>query len=285
MKKKFFAAFLVLAALLPVLAVTARADCAPKPITSVTVHGGGGERMVLTLLADTDEYGPNQAVEKGESVDDWYQSLSDNEEAAWTAFRDYEDPDGFYFWGLVFSDKVDWTYYPPEQFKVAVYYPDYDVLLVSEEVFQRYAFQSDFRVYLPALGENAESGTLNMELKQQTDWFEEIAGFLMRAALTLAVELGLAWLWGYSAREQLRLVFWVNLLTQVGLNGLLWLWYYLDGPMAAMLRLVVAEVVVLTVEAALYLRRMPDRGGKLRTVGYALVANLASVVLGFYLLA
>lgn len=285
MKKRLFTVLVCALFLLPTLALTVRADCAPKPATSVAVHGGGGERMVLTLLADTAGYGPNQAVGKDERVEDWYQSLTPGEEAAWTAFRDYADPDGFCFWGLVFSEQVDWTYYPPERFKVAVYYPDYDVLLVSREIFERYAFQSDFRVYLPALGENAESGVLDMELKRQTDWLEQIAGFLVRAALTLAVELGLAWLWDYSAREQLRLVLRVNLLTQVGLNGILWLWYYLDGPVAAMLRLVLAEIVVLIAEAALYLRRMPDRGGKLRTVGYAVAANLASVLLGYYLLA
>lgn len=284
MKKRIFVMLLCVMLLVPALALTARADCAPKPTTSVTVHGGGGERMVLTLLADTEQYALHSAIGKEESVDDWYQALTDQEEEAWNAFRDYEDPDGFFFWGLVYSDKVDWTYYPPERFKVAVYYPDFDVLLVSEEIFERYAFQSDFRVYLPALGENARSGVLDMELKQQTDWFAEIMGFLLRAALTLVIELGLAWLWGYSDKGQLRVVLRVNLLTQVGLNLLLWLWYYLDGPVAAMLRLIIAEIVVLIVEALLYLRRLPDRGSKARTVFYTLAANAASVWLGFYLL-
>ena len=76
----------------------------------------------------------------------------------------------------------------------------------------------------------------------------------------------------------------MNLLTQVGLNLLLWGWYYFDGPLVAMVRLILAEILVLVVESAIYLRklRMDESRGKI--LGYTILANLASVTLGFLFL-
>ena len=76
----------------------------------------------------------------------------------------------------------------------------------------------------------------------------------------------------------------VNLLTQVGLNLLLWAWYFFDGPLAAMLRLALAELVVLVVEGTVYLRRLRIDESRGRVIAYTILANLASVVIGFLLL-
>ena len=51
MKKRVISLFMMVLLLLPVLAVTVSADMGPKPGTSITVHPGGGERVVVTLLA------------------------------------------------------------------------------------------------------------------------------------------------------------------------------------------------------------------------------------------
>lgn len=283
MKKRFLSALLALLMMLPVLVLTVSADCGPKPSTFITVHTGGGERAIVTLLAESEGWGPNNTVGPEENPADWMVKNKLQEEA-WYAFRDHRDSDGFHFWGEVYEGNVTWGYYPPEVFKIAVYYPDYDILWVSEDVYERYSFHSDYRLTLPALGAGARSGEVDMVLKKSSDLATELAGFLVRVVVTLAVELGMAWLFDFDGKRQRKLILRVNLLTQVGLNLLLWAWYFFDGPLAAMLRLVLAELVVLVVEGAVYLRRLRIDESRGRVIAYTILANLASVVIGFLLL-
>ncbi len=275
MKKRILCLLLSVFLLLPWLAVPARADAAPKPTVSVRVLPGGGERIIVTLLALEEGWGPNGDCTEGDF---------DEDAAAERAFARYAAENGLHFWGQTWEYDVAWNYYPPEQFHVAVYYPDSGVLLVSRESVSRYAFHSDFRVTLPRLSEDAQSGIVDMAIRRDTDWMEEGWEFFLRVLLTLLVELFLALVWKYRGSEQLRCILRVNLLTQVGLNVLLWMWYWFDGPLNALLRLAIAEVVVLAVEAWLYLRRLPNRGSAWRVTGYTLTANLCSVWLGFAML-
>lgn len=281
MKRRLICVLLCVLVLVPTLAVTAYANCGPKPSTTVTVHGGG-ERMIMTLLGEQRGSGPYSEIQTKEEPSD---DLTEIQQEAWRAFQSYEDPDGYCFWGEMESGGINWGYCPPEIFKIAVYYPGYDVLLVSEEVFERYAFHSDFRVYLPAVNENTQSGVINMELSGGFDWMEELLGFLCRAALTLVIELSMARVWGFDGKAQQKLILKVNLLTQVGLNVLLWLWYFYSGPLTAMLRLIIAEVVVLAVELTVYHRHLREMASGLRVTAYTVCANLASVLIGFLLLA
>lgn len=284
MKKRILTALLAVFLLVPLFKLPAAADMGPKPSTHITVHTGGGELAILTLLSETENYGPNWAVKPGEEPAS-YQVTNDNEREAWYAFRDYRDPDGFYFWGRVFDGFVNWGYYPPERFKIAVYYPGYDVLWVSEDVYERYAFASEYRLNLPALlGTEACSGTVDMVLQRSTDLWEEAAGFLFRAVLTVAVELAIAGLFALREAGAQKLILRMNLVTQVGLNGLLWVWYYFDGPLSAMGRLLLAEIAVLLVEGAVYLRKLGKTHGRGRIAAYTLAANLVSVLLGLLLL-
>ena len=283
MKKRILSMILMVLLLLPLVTVTASADCGPKPSTVITVHTGGGERCVVTLLAEKERWGISDTVKPDENPADWMVKNKLQEEA-WYAFRDYRDPEGFHFWGDVFEGNVAWGYMPPEVFKIAVYYPDYDILWVSEDRYERYAFHSDFRLNLPALGENAHSGPVDMVVKKSSDMAAELAGFLIRVVLTLAVELALARLFGFDEKRQQKAILRVNLITQVGLNLLLWVWYFFEGPIMAILRLAAAELVVLIAESVAYLRLLRSDGSRGRILGYTILANLASVTLGFLFL-
>ena len=132
---------------------------------------GAEEPMVLTLLGDKENYGPNWAVKPGEKPGDRVETKD-----AWAVFRDYEDPDGFLFYGELWEGQVRWTYWPPETFKIAVYYPERDLLWISEDIYNRYAFRSDYRLVLPAPGENAASGSVDMVLKKEHSVFAELGG-------------------------------------------------------------------------------------------------------------
>lgn len=283
MQKRILAAMLTLLLLIPMLTVTASADCGPKPSTHITVQTGGGEQAVVTLLGEKESYGPYNRVEPGQEPED-YMDLNAVEAEAWDVFRDYADPDGYCFLGELFDSNVTWSYWPPEVFKIAVYYPDYDILWVSENVYERYAFHSDFRLTLPAVGAGAQDGEVDMVLIKESDIPEEVIGLLLRIVLTIVIELSIARIFGFSSKKQRKVLLRVNLVTQVGLNVLLWVWYYRSGPLEAMLRLAAAEIVVLIVETVCCLRWLREDESKLRTVGYAVCANLASVLIGFLLL-
>ena len=283
MKKRVISLLLLVLLLLSVLTVTVHADMGPKPGTSITVHPGGGEYAVVTLLARDESNGPHWTIGPDEEPSS---RIAKDEmlTEAWCAFRDYADPDGYHFWGEIYEGSVTWGYFPPEEFKIAVYYPGYNILWVSEDSYERYAFDSDFRLNLPAVGAGAQSGEGDMVLKKTSNLGSELAGFLIRVVLTLAIELAVARIFGLTEPGQKKLILRVNLLTQVGLNLLLWGWYYFDGPLVAMVRLILAEILVLVVESAIYLRklRMDESRGKI--LGYTILANLASVTLGFLFL-
>lgn len=283
MKKRIFAAVLAVLLLVPMLAVTVRADSGPKPSVTIRLRGVE-EPVVMTLLSDRESYGPCQAIGPEETPQDWHTD-SELQEEGWYAFRDYRDPGGFYFLGRVWENGVDWTYYPPDVFKVAVYYPERDLLWVSEAIYEKYAFRSDFTLVLPAPGPEARSGEVEMVLKKDASVPGELAGLLLRMALTIAVELAMAALFGFFSRSQRLLILKTNLWTQVGLNVLLWGCNFYSGALSAMLLLLVLELVVLIVESVVYLRRLRAGKGVLRTLAYTLFANLWSAVLGFLLLA
>ena len=283
MKKRMISLILMVLLLLPVLTVTVSADMGPKPGTSITVRPGGGEYAVVTLLAREEGNGPHWTIGPDEEPSS---RIAKDEmlTEAWYAFRDYRDPDGYHFWGEIYEGSVTWGYFPPENFKIAVYYPEYGILWVSEDSYERYAFDSDFRLNLPAVGAGAQSGEVDMVLKKTSNLGSELAGFLFRVLLTLAIELAVARIFGLTDEGQKKLILRVNLLTQVGLNLLLWGWYYFDGPLAAMVRLILAEIVVLVVESVIYLRKLRQEESRGKIVGYTILANLASVTLGFLFL-
>ena len=282
MRKRMFSWLLCLALLFPLTAVTAHADCAPKP--SVNVDVLCGKNVIVTLLAEQEQYGPNSAIEPGESPEDWQNYESDLELRAWERFRDYQDPDGFHFWGRMGWHGIDWNYYPPERFKIAVYFPETDVLIVSREVYETYAFHSGFRVWVQEL-DYTDGEIVAMDLKKDFDWMEEAWEFFLRVVITLSVELTVALLFGYREKGHIKVILFVNLVTQVGLNVLLSLWYIFSGPLNAMLRLVVAEIVVLLVEGFYYSRKLKrEDKGKAWAVLYAVAANLASVFIGWQMI-
>ena len=283
MKKRVISLILMVLLLLPLVTVTVSADMGPKPGTSITVRPGGGEYAIVTLLAREESNGPHWTIGPDEEPSSRI-AKDERLTEAWYAFRDYRDPDGYHFWGEIYEGSVTWGYFPPENFKIAVYYPEYGILWVSEDSYERYAFDSDFRLNLPAVGAGAQSGEVDMVLKKTSNPGSELAGFLFRVVLTLAMELAVARVFGLTEPGQKKLILRVNLLTQVGLNLLLWSWYYFDGPLAAMVRLILAEIVVLVVEGAIYLRKLRLDESRGKILGYTILANLASVTLGFLFL-
>lgn len=87
----------------------------------------------MTLLSKSDSTGPH-SVYDGDSNNARY-SKKDEDFEIWQKFVSYKDRDGFYF--LQYFDKIDDNsvfrlgYYPPKEFKILVYFHDYNSFAVS----------------------------------------------------------------------------------------------------------------------------------------------------------
>ncbi|MBR2047080.1 MAG: hypothetical protein IKC09_06660 [Oscillospiraceae bacterium] len=278
MKKRICSWLLCLVLILPLVTVPAYADCAPKP--SIHVKTESEETVKVAILSMYKESGPNEVFLPGEEPPGWWHY----EEDTWNEFLDAVDRAEAYFCGHMGQDSVSWKYMCPNRFRIAIYCPEYETVLVSQEIFETYAFRSDFALDLSGL-DLTESGVISMPMRKQVEYGKLIGGFLLRAALTLVIELAVAFLFGYREKKYIRFIFFVNLVTQVGLNALLSLWYFADGPLDALLRLILAEIMVLITESILYARRLKgERKDATRAVFYALAANLASVIIGWHMI-
>ena len=285
----FFAALL-----LTTVPVNAWADTGPKPSVTVTLENQGDEICYGTLLSESKGNGP-WVVWNGTGSGEYANDEKEAERRArapyevWQAFVDYQDEDGFCF--LQFAQRVDesgtldWGYYPPDTFKLLLYYPQTGRFAVSG-VLHRYAFHARFRVVL----QNGAAGRL--QVRRAFTWSAELPSFLFRIALTLAVELGIALLFAIRGKKQLLCISAVNVITQLLLNLIL---LPVIGPglspgvvfLSASLYLPFLELLIFILEALAYCLLLNKNTDRPRKPGiyivYAFVANAASLVLGLVL--
>lgn len=246
------------------------ADMGPKPSVTVYVDEDIKGPYFVTLLGNKEPYGPWSKVEAGESPKD--ASLKDQ---AFAAFSRYEDMDGYMFLGnmsdeLTGTGSFAWTYYPPEEFRIAVYDAGSETILTSVPV-QRTAFNSYFHVHI-------ENGVL--EVKEESHLGKELFKAVLRALLTVVVELALAYLFSYREKKQIISILLVNLITQLLLGVFLMLIDYHGGMLTWMILFPIGELAVIVLEMVLYLIlfRQVKRG---KLILYTIVANLLTAALTF----
>lgn len=246
----------------------ALADMGPKPSVVVDFTGiPEGTVYYATLMAEESSTGP------------WSVGNPLEMHGVEEKFFDYSRQDSeFYFLGC-YNDCTEtnqfiWGYYPPESFKILIYFPETDTFAVTDEIFEQYAFDSCFAA------EYHGDGTLMAKRSLETGL--QIVAFLVRLALTVAVELLIARLLGFRGR-QLLLILVVNVFTQLFLNLTLmrefeprFFWY--------VMLYWVLEFFVALLEGTIYLIFLPKLGEiweKSLPMFYALVANLVSFLLGW----
>lgn len=278
MKRKIFA-FLLCFVLVMSLSITARADIGPKPSVRIEFTGIQGETYYGTLLSLRDSTGPASAWDGNPKYAD-YQPGEEGYEI-WLKFVEYQDADGYFFlqwyWDCSESNQLNWTYYPPTPFKILLYFPETDTFYVSP-AYERYAFDSYFAVDLSACDTNP------IMASRSYDFTWEIISLAARIILTIALELGIALLFGYREKRVLVLLAAINILTQVTLNVVLNIINYNSGSMSFTFYYVLYETLVFAVEAAAYallIKKISSTEHKqIKSIGYAFVANAASFALG-----
>lgn len=297
-------AFLIAAT---VLCCIAMADTGPKPSASFTFTGMPDEDYYVTMLAEVDAYGPHRVHQPGSEIPGYVLEQGEQDPAypAWQKFVDYKDPDGYYFLEDLFEqchgdDEAGWRYFPPERFKLLLYFPESDTFLCSP-VTARYAFDSVYRLDLggksPAEvaaltltdpnGDPLPTGTVTLDKADGTH--QQIVGFFGRLGITLVIELALAWGWKYRKGSQLLFIGVANLVTQCLLNASLLYWGARETSRGAIIFwYILLELAVTGIEAAAYAYLLPgtdrkDPAVRRHAALYALSANLLSFVAGLAL--
>lgn len=286
-----------------VLPVQARADMGPKPSVQVQFTGvPEGTQYYGTLLAHPDAYGfPyytwDYAQQEGVEWEWWAteEELVDLNRVR-EPFLSYEDPDGFILlnWccNCTEEDQLVWNYWPPETFKLLLYFPDENRFCVSP-VYESYAFDS---YYTADLTDYASGG---VTLEKDYDYSWELISLAVRVVLTIAVELGLAALvFGWKDRRAFRFLAIVNIVTQLFLNIALNAMHYFSGAAydyigvwsLASFRMwpyYGLELLVMLIEGILYATLLPRFSETPKktwvVVLYTIGANLLSFLVGLWL--
>lgn len=264
------------------IAVTAFADFGPKASVTVNIKGveSAGE-YYATLLSKYRSTGPADAYIESEHSADEVRKMYEDKSEIWRAFQSYSDADGYYYlqehWKLTKDSVCCWGYYPPDEFKILLYFPETERYLVSEPL-ERYAFTAYFTASI------ADGSLQVSEGKGTAAFFAELVAFLIRAAVTAGLELLVALGFGYKNKKAVRIIIITNIVTQIILNAVLYIANFRDGFLMAAIAYILLEFAVFAAEAIVYAPLLPGttekKTGALRAVLYALAANFASFIIG-----
>ena len=276
--KKIISILLMLVFILS-LSVNVFADIGPKPSVNISFSGADGKKYFATLLSEKSKYGP------WSSERDWvYDNLTDDEKKVSDLLSKYEDTDGYYFIGNVAecteTNEYKWTYYPPEPFKILVYFSESDSYFVSP-IYSRYAFDSYYKIDLSKTEENT------LVVKEKYDYTPEIISLAARIIATILIELLIAVIFGYREKRLFLFIAAVNCVTQILLNIALNFINYKIGSMAFVFFYILLEIAVFAIEAVIYSRFFKKfsekEQPKSKAVLYSLIANTTSFALGLWL--
>lgn len=272
-----FLTFVLLApAFLRTEPMKASADTGPKPSVHVTFENMGDELCYGTLLSKTPSTGPAGAWD---GTEDGKPIFNGANETVWRAFTEFKDEDGFYFlqWFRRADENkaLNWTYYPPQTFKILLYYPDRATksgaadnsagastrdsettaasgAFCVSDVLERYAFHSYYFVNMAEIADNTGGAAIPLPVTQGYDYSAEILGFFVRFIITLGVETLLALAFGLRTKRAFLTVLAANGATQVALNILLNVQLHFNNVYGVFPLYFFAELFVFVAEAALY---------------------------------
>jgi len=284
-KIRYLGLLLCLVQLVLLFTVAVSADMGPKPSVRITFANLGDEICWATLLSKEKSTGPASVWDGNEGTamhnGNAYYANWNLDYETWKAFAYYEDPDGYYFlqhaWQIHETKELAWTYYPPESFKILLYFPQ-SGRFVTSGIYESYAFHSYFTADL--------SGSA-LAVSRSYDYSAEIISLLARIWATILIEMGIALLFGFRGKKALLTLTLVNVITQVFLNAALSAVEYKSGYFAFAAYYIFFELIVFVTEAVLYciLRKhtaVPDTQPRSIPfcIVYALIANAVSFITG-----
>lgn len=298
LRNKLIRFFILFSIIFSLLSVTAYADMGPKPSVNVSFKSANEDKFYVTLLSKEKGQGPWYIPEKDESIVDESYSNFDIEEYGikkelWDIFSSFKDKDGYYLLPFIAecTDSFRWGYYPPESFKVLIYFPKSDLFAVSK-IYERYAFDSyfeiDFKTMTKIDDNTSESSKdvylIDCEPVSNYDYKTEAKAFISRILLTLLIEIGIAFIFGILNKRSFILLLSVNTVTQIFLNTALNIKSYYNGEGFTYYRyFVLLEGLILIFEAVCYVLALPkctEKSTRKKAIAYAIIANSASLLSG-----
>lgn len=285
MKKRLYFIILCAVVIFVFLPSHAYGDVGPKPSVVVKFEGFEGETYYVTLLSEVSSTGPHSTVDNYQRFNE-----EDKDYEIWKKFASYKDEDGYYFLQY-FNDCTEtsqfmWGYYPPQLFKILVYFPEIDSFAVSE-IYDRYAFDSYYKVNARNL-ELIPNSTFEISAQKNYNYTWEVLSLAARIIITIAIEILVAMIFGYRKKNQLNIILKTNIATQTILNVILNVVNYFLGSMVFVASYILAEIIVIIIEASVYTSLLAKYGEgrlskKVYAVLYAVIANIVSFVAGLYI--
>lgn len=259
------------------------ADMGPKP-DLVIDFSGIHEPCVVTVLSTVKSYGPNQPMqtawmpwwdEQAPEIDkEIYQKFIDE-----TKLLNEDRTEQLYFWGVLAQNSpYVFGYYPPETFYVLVYFPETDSFLLSEESYTRTVFHTELAI-------TVENGKLLFNARQplygiMKSWKDNDA-VVLRLLVTVITEIVIGMFFMKYTHKSMLTVIGVNVITQILLNIVIWLRYYvLSNSVSTYFPVLAgAEVLIFLIEGFIY-SKLISREELSRPYLYALTANAFTCWLG-----
>lgn len=258
--------------------VTVHADMGPKPSVNVRFKNVGDRTVYATLYAlrggpSPVSFGDGNHVQR--KIWDIFDEYSKTEEAAFV--RD--------IWIINKNDTIlNCEYMPPRKYKLVIYISEEDRLLESD-FYTKELFEE---IYVVDLDKVQDDGKLILK-RDPNIWIKTIFMVLLRFVITLAIEFGIAFIFGISGKRSFAVLLAANVATQVFLNIFILSWKFTTGVgWGELMLLFILEVIVFIAEAKVYsifLKKTNDPPvGRFRAVAYAFFANAASYLAGTFLL-
>lgn len=280
--KKILLIILFTITFLMMLPITSNADTGPKPSLTIIVKGMDVEEYWLDLLV-ADE--PNYS---------WLK-ISDEEREKVSKLAKYKE--GGLHPALLVGTHIPmngsltgekqgdgsyihkFTYVGvPSEFKIAILKSD-GTLIISDKV-KRNHFQSvmEYTFETSNINERADSsGKVREVFPRGYIW-----GFLLRMILTLAIEIGIALLFGFTLKKTWRILTLTNIATQIILNLIVISSTIRNGQTSGFFTFFITELFVIVTETFIYDNLLIEHNRK-RRILYAITANIVSIAAGFAL--
>ena len=252
------------------LEINVSADMGPKPSTTIKIEGIEGK--YIAAFAATSAFGPNYDYE------DWKERTEHNPEQnlVYNPIMEYKDEDGFKWITNYFlcedESEISFNYYRPEVFKIVIY-KDGALFKVTEKI-ETYAFSSNYII---------DFSNETIKISTPYNYLPEIGRFMIRVFATLIIELLILAMFRMLKKSSIKTVIAINIITQIILNIILNIIIYYDGNLSAMYLLFYLEVGVFIFESIAYCLFI-KKEKKYKLIGYSLVDNFLSFILGLFLL-
>lgn len=279
--KKFWSVLIGVIVVFIIFPMKVKADMFPKPTAIVEVVGVDVPYKFEVLVKKVSWH---IDLDFEARIDYYYY----DDEFPLEFFKDFVDDDGYASRTLYGGDapthlhQLDTNTFKigyfsaPKNFKIAILIDD--EIIITSKAINRKMHQAKFTFDLTGVDLTKSQFDVG-KIKEEVPIGKIILNFILRVFLTIAIELGILWLFKYRDKYSFILVTIINLISQSILTLFTlyshYVWLIVVGPIIV---IVLGEFFVFTFEAIIYLLKLKEKT-KLKAIIYALVSNLVTCLL------